>query len=168
MASNRGDWRGAAEWAEKSAAVVPAPETLALLGDARAALGQKDEAGRAYLTIEAIGKLARAQGTVYDRQRALYCLDHGIHLPEALKLARAELSVRKDIYAYDTLAWAALRNGLIAEADSAMRKALSHNTQDALLFYHAGVIARRRRDRAAADAYLSKAAKLNRRYAAKV
>jgi len=91
--------------------------------------------------VETIAKLAKAQGSVYDRQRALFCADHDRHLEEALTLARRELTIRQDVYAWDTLAWVCYKQGRLKAAAEASRKALSRNTQDGRLFYHAGRIA---------------------------
>ena len=52
-----------------------------------------------------------------------------------------ELRTRKDVYAYDLLAWGLHKEGRDREADQAMTLALREGTQDAQLFYHAGMIA---------------------------
>jgi tetratricopeptide (TPR) repeat protein len=161
LAAGRGDWTSALAWSRQSAAIVPMPDTIALVGDAFATLGQKQEAESQYQLIEAIGKLSRAQGVVYDRQRALYCADHDRDLDEALVLARRELQSRHDVYAFDTLAWVCFKKGLLTEADATMRKALVQGTQDAALFYHAGRIALARGDRAQAKVYLQRALAIN-------
>ena len=48
--------------------------------------------------------------------------------------------VRQDIYAYDLLAWALYKNGHLQEAQAAIAEALKLGTQDARLFFHAGMI----------------------------
>jgi len=45
------------------------------------------------------------------------------NLPEALKLAEKDLEVRRDIYAYDTLAWSLCNNQRFEEAARAMSEA---------------------------------------------
>jgi tetratricopeptide (TPR) repeat protein len=161
VAASRKEWEAVVNWGQKAADIVPMPETVALIGDAYAARGDAENARRQYDTIEAIGRLAKAQGTIYDRQRALFLADHNRNLDEALTLARNELKVRQDIYAYDTLAWACFKKGLAAEADQAMRKALAHGTKDARLLYHAPEIARLRHDSARANALLAQSRALN-------
>ena len=140
LAAGKGDWKSVLAWGQKSADIVPNPEVLALLGDAYTALGDRNSAEAKYHLIEVIGALGRAQGAIYDRQRALYLADHDRHLKEALDLALRELTARHDVYAYDTLAWCYYKNGQIKDADAAMKKATARGTQDARLFYHAGVI----------------------------
>ena len=76
----------------------------------------------------------------YHRAWSLFLLDHGRRLPEVLVKARAELATRHDIYGWDVLAWALYRSGRIGEAESAMTHALAEGTQDAMLFFHAGMI----------------------------
>lgn len=161
LEAGRGDWQGAIQWGQQAAAIVPTPEIIALIGDAQAALGHKQEAARQYQLVEAIGKLDRSQGVIYDRQRALFYADHNRHLDEALALSSRELKNRQDIYAYDTYAWACYKNGLTAKAQTAMRQALAHHTQDASLYFHAGMIAYARGDKATAKSDLTRALKLN-------
>ena len=141
LEAERGNPQAAVEWGEKAAAIVPAPDTLALLGDAYLALGQNEKARAQFALVEKIGALASAQGVLYDRQRALYYADHDLKPAEAVKLARGELKVRHDIYAYDTLAWTLFKAGQLDEAAANMKRALKWNTRDASLWFHAGAIA---------------------------
>ena len=161
LEANRNHWPQAIEWAKKAATIVPSPETIALLGDAYAASGNSKEAKQQYALIEAMGALERAQGAVYDRQRALFNADHNRNLPEALKLARGELKMRHDVYSYDTLAWVLYKNGQLDEAAKAAEKSLSQGTQDAMLYYHAGLIANARGEKTKARDYLKRALKIN-------
>jgi tetratricopeptide (TPR) repeat protein len=161
LASCRHNWQEAIRWGGQAAEIVPAPDTLALLGDAYAAAGRRAEAAQQYQLIEAIADIARAQGAVYDRQRSLYYADHDRHLPEALQLARKELTVRHDVFAYDTLAWAAYKNGRLDEATQAAQRATALGTQDALLIYHAGMIALANGQRQRGYELLSRALAIN-------
>ncbi len=161
LAAGRQDWPGTIAWGQKAMQIVPAPEAVALVGDAYAASGDQPEAERQYRLIEAIGTISRAQSMVFDRYRAMFDSNHGRHLQEGLTLARREMGVRQDVYAYDTLAWAEYKNGLLPQAAAAMRQALAHGTQDALLFYHAGTIAKAQGDRAQSDADFAHAAALD-------
>ena len=99
-----------------------------------------------FALVEKIGVLSRAQGALYDRQRAIYYADHGIKTGEAVKLARAELKVRHDIYAYDTLAWTLFKAGRLDEAALNADKALKWNT------LRCAVVVSRRDDRRRARA----------------
>jgi tetratricopeptide (TPR) repeat protein len=77
---------------------------------------------------------------LYNRELALFYLDHDLKLAEALDLARKELPVRPDIYSHDVLAWALYKNGRPREALAPMTEALKLATKDARLLYHAGMI----------------------------
>jgi tetratricopeptide (TPR) repeat protein len=124
------------------------------LGDARAAAATRD-------VIFAIEKLGNAYH-VNDRLLAIYYADHALRPRTALAIARREAAVRGDeIYAQDTLAWAAVMAGSWDEARRASSKATRWATQDAIIAYHAGVIAQHFGDRRAARAALERALALN-------
>ncbi|HET7831247.1 MAG TPA: tetratricopeptide repeat protein [Candidatus Limnocylindrales bacterium] len=124
-------------------AAIPAPDWLARRADLlerRGGGGDADAASADRATIEAIASLAGEAGSVYDRGLVLYLADHGLDPERAVRLARDELAVRPDVYGYDALAWALVNAGDAAAADAPMRSALAAGTQDARLWYHAGVI----------------------------
>src|SRR5262249_31014193 len=155
----RGDWPGALAWAEKAIAISPQnPEAWKLRGDAYAALGKTSEAERQY---DRLRELAHSFPRIYDRHWALFCADAERSLDEALALARKDLELRRDVHAYDTLAWVCCKKGLLAEADQAIRQALARGTQDASLFYHAGMIARALGDGARAESFFERSRAAN-------
>jgi tetratricopeptide (TPR) repeat protein len=120
--------------------VVPLPEYLAALGDLRAMRGDMTGAEQAYATVEAIATLSPLERRLYDRQLALFYLDHDRALSAALEIAQASVATRADIYGADTLAWALYKNGRLAEARAASDRARALGTPDARLLYHAGLI----------------------------
>lgn len=61
----------------------------------------------------------------------------------------------------DALAWTALKAGKQDQAQSAIKEALRLGTRDAKLFYHAGMIALAREDKAAVRDYLNRALAIN-------
>jgi tetratricopeptide (TPR) repeat protein len=115
-------------------------ETLGYKADAQRALGDPEGAAATEDLIEVVAHLSKVKG-IYDRALAVYYTEHGIHLPEALEIAQREVAVRDDIYASDTLAWAAAANGHWQEAQQAVQRATRYGTEDALLQFHAGMIA---------------------------
>ena len=153
--------KAAIKWGEQAAAIVPAPDTLALLGDAYQQLGEPKKAAAQFALVEKIGDLSEAQGALYDRQRALYYADHDLKPAKAVALARGELKVRRDIYAYDTLAWTLFKAGQPDEAAANMDKALRWNTRDAMLWFHAGMIAAARGQNDVARRDLETALRIN-------
>src|SRR5262249_47188188 len=130
---------------------------LADLGDLYANTG-KDFLSR--LNYEKLEMSAKGQAA-YARELSLYYSNHDRELSEALDLARQDLRVRQDVYAYDTLAWALCKNKRYKEAAEATTEALKLGTKDASLFYHAGMIYAGLGEKEKARDYLQKALDLN-------
>jgi tetratricopeptide (TPR) repeat protein len=128
---------------QSAIAVVPMPMFVAELGDMYTRAGNLPEARKQYQLVEYIGLLGHINQVLHNRDLALFYADHDIKLDEALALAHKEFEVRHDIYTWDALAWALYKNGKFQEASDAMDHALRPGTRDALLFFHAGMIARR-------------------------
>lgn len=139
----------------------PDPAALALLGDVLTVRGRTTDAANAYDVVEATAALARTNRQIYDRQLSLFYANHDRKLDQALRLARGEASVRKDVYAYDTLAWAELKSGHVAQASTAITKAMALGTRDANLYFHAGMIALAAHDNTAAKANLRRALEIS-------
>jgi len=166
------------------------PLALAWLGKVRAGQGKYDEAIKLYvkavsvygelsmladlgdlyaktgkgflsrLNYEKLEKSAKGQAAS-TRELSLFYSNHDRELSEALDLARQDLRVRQDIYAYDTLAWALCKNKRYKEAAEAMTEALKLGTRDASLFYHAGMIYAGLGEKEKARDYLKKGLDLN-------
>jgi tetratricopeptide (TPR) repeat protein len=139
----------------KAIAHVPQPDYLAALGDLLAVTGQRRAAEEQYRTVELTGTLAAINRQVYNRQLALFDADHGRHVADAVRMATAELEVRKDGFGYDTAAWALLAAGRVAEARADSDRALATGVPDARVAYHAGMIAKAQGDVARARRLLS-------------
>ena len=157
----RGDLQGAIEQYEKVVKILPDPNYVAALGDLYKLVGREADAKKQYELVEQIGHLSAFNGTLYNRQLALFYADHDLKADEAYNLAAKEYEVRRDIYGADTLAWTALKAGKLAEAQTAIKDALRLGTKDARLFYHAAMIARAAEDKNAARDYLRRALTLN-------
>ncbi len=146
---------------EESLAVIPLPVVAEALGDLLVRMGRQEEAERQFSLVEYIGRLTRLNRVVYNRDLAYFYADHRRHLDQAVALAEREATQRHDIYTDDTLAWADFQVGRYAEADRLMARALSLGTRDALLLYHAGMIARGVGDHPRAARYLEQALQTN-------
>ncbi|MEP6728987.1 MAG: tetratricopeptide repeat protein [bacterium] len=132
-------WQRAIAFGERAIAVTLDPATLGTLSDAYAALGDTAKAAE-YAHVLDVAVLR--QPGAYHRAWSLFLLDHDRHVALVSKKIREELKTRKDVYAYDLLAWSLHKQGRDIEAQRAMTLALGEGTNDAQLFYHAGVIER--------------------------
>ena len=145
----------------KALAILPMPEYAAALGEVFERIGQHEQARQQYELVEYIGKLNQLNQTLYNRELAYFYADRDIKAKEGLEFARRELDYRRDVYAYDVLAWNLYRNGMMDEARDAVEKALRLGTKDAKLFYHAGIIYRRLGELAKAKEFLNRALTIN-------
>ena len=157
----QGDLTGAIEQYEHAVRIIPDPSFVAALGDLYRLAGRDKDAAAQYLLVEKIGRLNELNGTLYNRQLALFYADHDLKPEAAYEDASKEYAIRRDIYGADALAWTALKAGKIAEAQSSIKEALRLGTKDARLFYHAGMIAQAAGDQGAAREYLKRALTLN-------
>ncbi len=146
---------------QQAIAIIPLPDYAAALGDVYTKVGRPGEAKKLYHLVEYIGYLNTLNKVLYNRELAYFYADHDIKLEEALDLARKELEARHDIYAYDVLAWALYKNAQPRDALAAMREALKLGTQDARLFFHAGMIYHRLGESDKAREYLRRALSTN-------
>jgi tetratricopeptide (TPR) repeat protein len=130
----------AAGFYQKAIAILPMPDYAAALGDIYGKMGQGEQARRQYELVEYIGRLNNVNQVLYNRELAYFYADHNLKPKEALELARRELDYRRDIYAYDVVAWNLFRNGELEDARASIDQALKLGTKDAKLFFHAGMI----------------------------
>jgi tetratricopeptide (TPR) repeat protein len=143
LRGNQGRYAEAIKLYQSAVAVVPMPMYVAELGDMYTRAGNSAEAKKQYQLVEYIGLLGHINQVLHNRDLALFYADHDIKLDEALILAHKEFEVRHDIYTWDALAWALYKNGKYQDASDAMQNALRPGARDALLFFHAGMIASR-------------------------
>lgn len=151
-------WREAAATGELAVAHALDPATLGLLSDAWRALGDSAKASE---YDRAMALSVSRQPGAYHRAWSLYLLDHGRDVETVLANVTSELETRRDIYGYDLLAWALHASGRNEEARAPMARALELGTQDAMLYYHAGMIALATGDTAAARSRLRHALAIN-------
>jgi tetratricopeptide (TPR) repeat protein len=157
----QGDLIGAIEQYQHAVRIIPDPSFVAALGDLYKLAGSEKDAAVQYSLVEKIGLLNEFNGTLYNRQLALFHADHDLKAEAAYANAAREYSVRRDIYGADAVAWTAFKAGRVAEAQSAIKEALRLGTKDARLFYHAAMIAQAAGDQRSAREYLKRALTLN-------
>jgi tetratricopeptide (TPR) repeat protein len=163
VAAAQGDLDTAATLYDQAVRAIPLPEFVIGYGDVLTAAGRKDEANAQYALVAAIQQLYAANGVDTDLELALFTADHGRaeDLPRAVAQARAQVAVRPSIVAWDVLAWTLYRSGDFDDAAEASKEALRHGTQNALMRFHAGMIAAARGETAQATAFLESALELN-------
>jgi tetratricopeptide (TPR) repeat protein len=135
-----GDVANAISSYERAAAIRPEPSILAALGDLLSVAGRAADAEARYEQVRGVAAIDAEEG-LFNRSVVLFLADHGESADQAVALAEAELEVRADVYGFDTYAWALHAAGRFEEADDAMAQARARGTEDALLDYHAGMIA---------------------------
>ena len=158
LSSARGDWRATVDYGSKAISVQLDPATLGTMSDAYAALGDTAQA-RSFADAMAVSALSQP-GSIH-RAWGLFLLDHDRDVPRVLREARAEIRGRRDVYGYDLLAWALYKSHRIDEARKASTLALAQGTEDAILLYHAAMIAAAAEDSTGARSLLTRALTLN-------
>jgi tetratricopeptide (TPR) repeat protein len=146
---------------QKAIAILPMPEYAAALGEIFEKVDKPEQARQQYELVEYIGKLNALNQALYNRELAYFYADRDIKAKEGLEYAQRELDYRRDVYAYDVLAWNLYRNGKNDDARDAIERALRLGTKDAKLFYHAGMIHHRLGELATAKEFLNRALATN-------
>lgn len=140
---------------------LPLPEFIIALGELYEATDQPTAARQQYELVEVIQQLNAAAGMNVDLEMALFSASHGHDPAAAVQQARAAYTERPTIYAADTLAWALYQQGEYAEAWPFSQEALRLKTKDALLHFHAGMIAAKLGDNEAARIHLQETLSIN-------
>jgi tetratricopeptide (TPR) repeat protein len=140
---------------------MPVPEFIINLGELLEATGDLKGAQEQYDLVNVIQTLNASAGMNVDLEMALFSSDHSADKAGALTQAQAAYGERKTIYGADVLAWALYQNGKADEATPYMAEALRFGTQDARLYYHAGMIALARGNQDQAGQYLEQALAIN-------
>jgi tetratricopeptide (TPR) repeat protein len=137
-------WRGRADEAARlyrqALAAAPLPEIAVGLGDALARGRQEAAADRAYRRADALEGLFAANGGRNDLETALFDLDHGRELADALSRARAGRDQRPSVEGEHVLAWALFKNGRCGEARAHSIRALRLGTKDWGAMLHRSLI----------------------------
>ncbi len=155
-----GDFDGAIARYQPVVETNPDPTYLAELADLYLLVGRDQQAEDAFATIAIAATLFEEAG-VYDRVISQHLADHGIDTVRAVEIARVEMQERRDVGAWDTLAWALYADGRYDEAAEASQAALSLGTLDARFWYHSGMIAAARGERDTALSHLTAALELS-------
>ncbi len=140
---------------------APPAENLYDLAEALEWAGRPDAAAKAFAEFETKSLLESVRADNSNRELIFYYADH-VHQPaKALNVARQEYARRHDVYTVDAYAWSLHLNGQDVEARPQIEAALAVGVRDARMLHHAGEIALKLGDRAAAERYLQDSAALN-------
>jgi tetratricopeptide (TPR) repeat protein len=140
---------------QKAVKLNPLAEYQWTLAEALRAAGCANEA------TEVEAQLCERGASSDPRTLALYLATRHESPERALRLARAELDSRSDVFTHDALAWSLAAAGKLTEAHSEMQRALTEGTQDARLFFHAGIIASETGHATDTERWLRKASELS-------
>jgi tetratricopeptide (TPR) repeat protein len=140
---------------------LPLPEFVIALGELYEANGDLAAAQTQYGLVEVMQQLNAANGMNVDLEMATFTANHGKDITQAVTAARAAYAERPTIYAADTLAWALYRDGQYIEAARYSQEALRLDTADAMLHFHAGMIAAKLGEPEVAREHLEKALAIN-------
>jgi len=140
---------------------APHAENLFDLAEALQLSGRAEEAKRAFAQFEE-KSLAETNRTDNSNHELIFYYADFAHQPaKALEVAQREIARRHDVFTLDTYAWALYVNGQYREAQNQIEQALAVGVQNATMFRHAGEIALKCGNRAAAEEYLQRSTRLN-------
>ncbi|HKD14902.1 MAG TPA: tetratricopeptide repeat protein [Candidatus Angelobacter sp.] len=151
----------AVELLKKRYLTAPHAENLFDLAEALKLSGREQEASRAFSEFEKKSLLESDRADNSNHELIFYYADYARQPGKALEVATSEFARRHDVFTLDSYAWALYVNGQYAAARKQIEAALEAGIRDAKLLRHAGEIALKNGDRAAAEHYLRQSAELN-------
>ncbi|MFL5735133.1 MAG: tetratricopeptide repeat protein [Chloroflexia bacterium] len=150
-----------------SIAGVPLPQYVVALGDLYASKGDTASAKEQYDLVLFTYRLFEVNGVNADIEKAAFLADQDQDAEQAVKLAQEAAKGRQDVHTLDTLAWSLYRVGRYGEALAAEKNAMHLGTQNAMFYFHAGMIYSKLGDQDNARANLQKALKINPHFSVK-
>lgn len=156
----KGNWRGALAHGQRLGDAADL-RTLALLGDAYAAIGDTARAEEQYRRLEAS---VAERPEPFNRQWSQFRVEHARNLPEMVTLLQQESDARPDVLGFELLAWAQYQSSNVPAARAAIMRALAIGTQEPTLLFRAGMIEKASGNTAAARKHLRRALEINPRF----
>jgi tetratricopeptide (TPR) repeat protein len=151
----------AVELLKQRYAAAPHAENLFDLAQALQLAEKTDDANRAFAEFEQKSLLETNRGDNSNHELIFYYADYSKQPGKALDVAHREFARRHDVFTLDSYAWALYANGQYTEARKQIEAALAVGIRDAKIFRHAGEIALKSGDKAAAEHYLRESAELH-------
>jgi tetratricopeptide (TPR) repeat protein len=136
-------------------------EYLYDLAEALQLTGRATEAKKAFADFETRSLAEPVGKDNSNLELVFYYADHAHQPAKALEVAKQEYAWRHDVYTLAAYAWALHVNGQDAAARKQIEAALAVGIRDSKIFTHAGEIALKLHDRAAAQNYLQEAVSLH-------
>jgi len=136
-------------------------ECLYDLAEALQLAGRDAEAKKTFADFETKSLAESDRKDNSNRELVFFYADHAHQPAKAMEIAKREYAWRHDVYTLDAYAWALHVNGQDAEARKQIEAALAVGIRDSKIFTHAGEIALKQHDRAAAQNYLQQAVSLH-------
>jgi tetratricopeptide (TPR) repeat protein len=152
----------AAELYEQLLATAAAPDLYGLYADLLRAWGEPSRADELVAVGEALARETIDRFPAERRHLAGFFMS--VDPSTAVELAEADLRERRDVGAYDTLAWALYHQGRFDEAAEAAQYVIDSGIRDAAMLYHAGAIAAANDDRETARQLIGEALAINDRF----
>ena len=140
---------------------APHAENLYELAQALQLAGKTDDASKAFAEFEQKSLLETNRGDNSNHELIFYYTDYAKEPAKALEVAEREFARRHDVFTLDSYAWALYSNRRYADARKQIETALAVGVRDAKIFRHAGEIALKSGDHAAAERYLQESVELN-------
>ena len=120
---------------------APHPENLFSLAEAQWMDGRKADASKSFAGFVEKARKEMQLADNANRELVTYYADYAKQPSEALRIAKAELARRHDVYALDSYAWALSANGYYDAAEEQIHKALATGLKDPTVLRHAAEIA---------------------------
>ncbi len=165
IASAKGDFPLAEKHYRTLLESGPNQQAHAELGDLMRASGKTEDAEKHYQIVESLHTTHLKDGVHDHGFMAKFLADHERNLVEALRMVE-EHKLTKNVQEADTLAWVYYKNDMLPQAIEAIKRALSRNTPDPEMHYHAGMIASAYGDLNAARKHLERALAMNPNFSA--
>jgi len=140
---------------------APHPENLFDVGVAQDKAKRTEQARKTFAEFEAAARKEMDSPDNSNRELIFYYADYGGKASEAVAIGLKEIVRRRDVHTVDAYAWALYKAGQAEEARREIEAALEVGVRDPKIFYHAGAIAAKQKDYAAARRYLEKSLEMN-------